>query len=376
MGVHLSNPIMSNYAVALGTTVVVAGFLAGLNGSAAVLVRPVSGLLSDRLNKKLLMIVSASVMALSVFGCGFFDNIFLIAVFRILLGIAFAFKSIVLLSVVSLTSSKDSIGHNVGWFSMSHTLACAIGPLVGAAIGSALGFQYTFILAGMIICMGLILLIFFDFPVVEVKYKKKFFGSINVKYLRSFKPSRLFFLPSLNLASVTLFLMMAQSSISSLILLTGDMRGIVGSAVYFSTYAVAGLVFRPFIGKLSDTCGLTTVFLPLSFCAIFGTLILAFTAHFIGVALAGLFVGIGQSSLYTSLQAEAIRGVSKRMVGRSISTFYIGADLGIALGSFAGGAVLQWFGVLMFYIFTALLFLVATVLFFSTHRRRESENRE
>lgn len=43
MGIALVNPITSNYAVALGATVAVGGFLAGLNPLTSLIVRPFGG---------------------------------------------------------------------------------------------------------------------------------------------------------------------------------------------------------------------------------------------------------------------------------------------------------------------------------------------
>ena len=64
-GLYLTRPIISSYAVSLGASFAVAGFLAGLLATAALAVRPVSGVVSDRLSKKGLLVVSCALFAIS-----------------------------------------------------------------------------------------------------------------------------------------------------------------------------------------------------------------------------------------------------------------------------------------------------------------------
>lgn len=51
-GLYLTRPLVAGYAVSLGASLTLAGFLAGLLAAAALAARPVSGIAADRLGKR------------------------------------------------------------------------------------------------------------------------------------------------------------------------------------------------------------------------------------------------------------------------------------------------------------------------------------
>ena len=71
-GLYLTRPLVAGYAVSLGASLTLAGFLAGLLAAAALAARPVSGIAADRLGKKDLLSVSCGLFAISALGCALF----------------------------------------------------------------------------------------------------------------------------------------------------------------------------------------------------------------------------------------------------------------------------------------------------------------
>ncbi len=364
MGLQLSTPIVSNYAVSLGMTVALAGVLAGLNATTSVFMRPISGFVSDRFSKKSLMVGAAAAMAVAVLGCAFSTSALAIGFFRVVLGMAFAFKSVVSISMVRLVVPASAVGRGVGWFSLAFTVACAVAPAIGAEVGTAVGYRASFLLAGVLLAAGFVLALLFKAPDSAQAHAAPATGARGLQALAQFlRPSRLFFAPSFPLAAVTVFLMMAQNAANALVLLASDMRGIGGASAFFAAYAAACLVSRPLAGRVSDKRGLAALLVPMSFVSIAGMLAMAFVPSLWGVVLGGLLTGTGQASSYSALQAEAVRGVPEEKVGRAVSTFYIGPDLGTGLGPVLGGAVLQAWGPTALYLFGAGSFAACLALF-------------
>lgn len=357
MGLHLSTPIVSNYAVSLGMTVSVAGFLAGLNSATSVFMRPVSGFVSDRFSKKSLMVGAAAAMSVAVLGCSISTSAVTIGFFRVMLGIAFAFKSVVSISMVRLVVPSSAVGRGVGWFGLAFTVACAVGPAIGAEVGAALGYRASFFIAGVLLVVGFLLALFFEAPDSADAHVPASRSRGGVRELVEFlKPSRMFYGPSFPLALVAVFLMSAQGAANALVLLASGMRGVAGASAFFAAYAAACFVSRPLAGRASDRYGLIALLCPMLLVAIAGMLVLAFVPTFWGVALAGFMTGVGQASSYSALQAEAVRGVPEEKVGRAVSTFYIGPDLGMGIGPLIGGFVLQNCGPVAFCLFCAASF--------------------
>ena len=364
MGLQLSTPIVSNYAVSLGMTVALAGVLAGLIATTSVFMRPISGFVSDRFSKKSLMVGAAAAMAVAVLGCAFSTSAFAIGFFRVVLGIAFAFKSVVSISMVRLVVPASAVGRGVGWFSLAFTVACAVAPAIGAEVGAAVGYRASFLLAGVLLAAGFVLALLFKAPDSAQAHAAPATGARGLRALAQFlRPSRLFFAPFVSPCCSHGVSHDGAKRRERPTLDRVFMRGIGGASAFFAAYAAACLVSRPLAGRVSDKRGLAALLVPMSFVSIAGMLAMAFVPSLWGVVLGGLLTGTGQASSYSALQAEAVRGVPEEKVGRAVSTFYIGPDLGTGLGPVLGGAVLQAWGPTALYLFGAGSFAACLALF-------------
>lgn len=164
MGGFLTRPIISNYAIELGAAVPVAGFLAGMLATAALVIRPVSGAISDKLSKKTLLTVSCGLFAAGAFGCALVRSVPLVGACLALQGFAFAFKSAIIISLVPLVVPKRYTGSGVGWMGLAYTVAIALGPAIGSQVGAVLGYPASFALSGVILLGALVLAVLFKAP--------------------------------------------------------------------------------------------------------------------------------------------------------------------------------------------------------------------
>ena len=127
-GAYMTNPIVSGYAVALGASIAVGGLLAGLSASMALAARPLTGWLADRLAKRSFLLIAAALFCVSAFGCALATPVVLIGLFRVLAGVAFAFRSAAVIALVSLAVPPARLGQAVGWTGIAQTVSCALGP--------------------------------------------------------------------------------------------------------------------------------------------------------------------------------------------------------------------------------------------------------
>ena len=67
---------IQKYAMGLGIATAVAGLITGAFNIASMAIRPFSGLISDRINRKLLLIIATFGMGLSIFGYLFITAVF------------------------------------------------------------------------------------------------------------------------------------------------------------------------------------------------------------------------------------------------------------------------------------------------------------
>ncbi len=395
MGGFITRPIIANYAMDLGASTPLAGFLAGMLATAALVMRPVSGAVSDRLSKKTLLVIASALFAAGAFGCALVHSVAFVGACLALQGFAFAFKSAIVISLVPLVVPKRYTGSGVGWMGLAYTLAVALGPAIGSQVGAAFGYPMTFLLSGCALLGALVLAVLFKAPADAAGHalsEKR--NSISVRdtefdavlsaaaqeeqeqaaegapqaktpIKHSFSLATLFYLPIIPLAVVGGMLMVAQGVTSSFVLMAGEMQGIEAVSLYFVFYSIANLGARPLAGRASDAWGVGRVAPPMMVVAAVGMVALAFADSVVGVAIGGLCMGLGQGSAYAAIQAESVRGVPPEALGRSANTYFIGPDLAMGLGPVAGGAVLQSWGPVGMYLFNARTILIALMLFLS-----------
>lgn len=384
---YMLNPIITGYVVLLGASLATGGFVAGLVATSSLVARPFTGMIADKLSKTRLLVLAAALFTVAAFGCAFSANVFWLSVFRFIQGVAFAFRSAVVISLVSMTVPRDHVGRAVGWVGVMTMVSSAIAPSAASFIGSTVDYHVCFLIAGTLFACGLVLAVLFKLPqgVQEGGDFRKEGLSENEKASQNGeipqgKPSRkegrhrialrdFIYTPSIPY-SVMAALSGAPHAINvSLILTVGDYRGIAGISLYFVSYAVATLVTRPFVGKLCDTHGFSRVAVPVLAIDLAGVFFLICMDSLVMVVVAGVLVGIGQGSAYSALQAETVRNVRVEELGRASNTFYIGPDINMGVTPFIAGFVMQFWGVTATYVLCFALVFLALVLALLTKRR-------
>lgn len=374
-GAYMTNPVVSGYAVALGATLAVGGLLAGFAASMALVARPLTGWLADRLAKKTFLLIAAALFCVSAFGCALSDSVVAIGFFRVMAGVAFAFRSAAVIALVSLSVPPGRIGQAVGWTGLAQTVSCALGPAVGAVVIDAAGYPASFVAAGVLFAIG--------FGVCLALREPRGAGAPAVAsggdgraardrdadggWLRGFV-----YPPAVPLALMAGLSIVPHGVVVTLLLTAGEMRGVAGVSAYFAVYAATALVCKPAAGRLADRWGMRRVVAPALLVEVIATVLLALMASLPMVLAAAACMGVGQSSAYSVIQAETVRGVPAHELGRASNTFYIGTDIGMGFGPMGAGAVLQALGVpAMFLVAGGLVLLALGVL--AAHRGRRGE---
>ena len=91
---QMVTPLVSKYAVDIGAPLTIAATISSLMSIAALVCRPISGAVTDLLNRKTLMIVTTIITGISI-GCyALVENISVLIVMRTVHGVAFSFMSV------------------------------------------------------------------------------------------------------------------------------------------------------------------------------------------------------------------------------------------------------------------------------------------
>ena len=147
---QMVTPLISKFARSLGAPLTLAATISSFMSLAALFCRPVSGILSDRMNRKRIMIVSTAIVALSMACYAFSENIAMLFGARVVHGIAFSFRGVSNMALGSDFVPESRMGEGLGYLGLGNILAYAIGPSLGLEVSASYGYPAVFTLAALL----------------------------------------------------------------------------------------------------------------------------------------------------------------------------------------------------------------------------------
>lgn len=369
-GAYMTNTIISVYAVTLGATYAVAGLMAGLNPGASMASRPFTGLIADMVSKKALLVASAVLFLAATLGCAFLESLALIGACRVLQGVSFALRSVCVVALVARVVPASRLHSGMGWMGLSSVVSTAAGPLISQQVGTAVGYQGSFLIASALLAGALALALAFRRPPSSDDAPRRRPTAASLRAAASWRS--FIYRPNLAFTVMAGLSGVPQGASVALIILAADQRGIGGATLFFTAYALAALVGRPLMGRVADSLGARRIVLPLFAVELAAVAVLGLMANTAMVVVGGLLLGIGQGSLYPVLQAESVAGVPPEAMGRAANTFYLGPDLNMCLSPIIGSVLLGSLGVGALYGFAGAAVVLACALFLGRPRHSQA----
>ncbi len=365
IGFNMITPILAKYLVNLGASVFLAGVIAGMFSITALFARPFAGFSSDKFNKKILLMMSAVLLAVSTLGYGVATDIYILFLFRIIHGIAFAFSGTANTSLAIAFIPKDRMGEGIGFMGLSYIMSAAVGPNLGINIAGRYGYKYVFLASSAII--------FFAFALMSfVKYAPSG-QSVSRNEVLNMKAGNLIARELLIFSVLAGFFSLMNGLISNYLVLLGDERHITGVGYYFTVNALVLLFVRPLSGKLVDRKGLAYIAYPSYILAIIAAILLGSSLALWMVLLASVFYALGQGSCQPAIQVTCVKKLGPERVGIATSTYYIGADIGQGLGPIIGGAVAGSFGFSTVFYGGGIMLFIGLLIFYLYTRNENSK---
>ena len=156
-------PLLVDLSAELGVSLGQAGLLAAALALPWALGAPLTGLLSDRLGRRPLIVLALGGIGMATVGSALAEDFATLLATRLLAGAFGAFGPASLLAAIGDLFPAERRGMAMGWLNMGFSLAAVAGvPLVGA-IGGLLGWRGAFAATGLIL-LGLALLLQLAFP--------------------------------------------------------------------------------------------------------------------------------------------------------------------------------------------------------------------
>lgn len=330
----------------LGGTVKEAGLALTLFLVSSIAVRPFSGLIVEKLGKKIAFRGSELLFVIFAFSYLFADTMWALLLIRFLHGIWFSVLTTVTVPIANDFIPDQRKGEGMGYFVMSTNLAVVFGPLIALTVLQFTDFKMLFALLTAVIGLGFIFCLMIPIqqhqrviPVAQSKEKTRL-GWHDIIETRA-----------IPIGFVALLTAFAYSSIMSFITAYSESKDLLAyTSLFFIVFAVSMIVVRPWVGKIYDRKGASAVIYPSFIFFAIGLVVVSLVSNQWLLWLSAIFIGIGYGSLFPCFQTIAIQSVAKQRMGHAISTFFTLFDLGMAVGSVILGLMIAYYGYQLSYL--------------------------
>lgn len=331
MGQMMMNVLIPLYVYDIGAPAQIVGMTVGAFAISAILVRPFIGPAFDAFNKKMILIISLLVIAVSTFLYSVATTVTAIFVIRLLHGAGLATSAALAQAMAADALPMQKMNSGISIFGLALAISQAIGPLVGLVLLDFVGFQRAFRISALVIIGGLILACVIKEP-----------GN-HARKPYQFKLDRMFSKGAVTPALLIALLSMPFSCINAFIVIYGNLLGIEGMGAYFAVYAGCLLATRPLFGSLSDKHGVQRI-IPIGLCFFVASiLVLTFASSLPVFLLAAVIGACGYGAVIPLLQSLGFLCSPYDARGAASNTTFLGLDAGNLMGPTIGGMIVSLF---------------------------------
>lgn len=352
-GQFMMSTLLPKYLSNLSVGSSVIGIVVGMFSVTALGTRPVTGPLIDGCNKKKLYMLMLSLIAIASFGYAFVSSVPLLIVFRLLHGIGMGCNAALGLTMATDCLPADKVASGIGVYGMSSVLATAFGPGIGLAVAERFGYCIAFCMSGALVVCSIIVAGFMR--IEDDPNRRIVFRPDNIIAKETIVPA--FFLTLTSIARAGM--------VTYLVIYVTEYKMIEGISIYYIVNALAMLVSRPLIGKLSDRFGTHKALIPSYIAFAANLILLAFAKSSWQLWLCAVLNAFGTGTAQTMHQALCMQIVRPDHRGAGSTTAFIGIDIGDLLGPILCGVIVEAFGYSNMFLFCLIPLALCVVLLFA-----------
>lgn len=354
------NPLINGYAKELGASSAFAGFIVGIMSIASMILRPVAGNLTDKMSKYRLSFIGGIFIVAGIVGYIITPGSKWLLLFRLLNGTGYVLCTVCMTTWLAELVPREHVGEAMGFYGLMNALAMAVGPAVSINIYHIVGYRHAIILSATSAVLMVLTIQFVGnkgLPIVDNQSRPSH-GHFKIIQMNALPVAAL----------TTLFALPYFTTQADIVTYVEQRHLSVAVGLYFMIYAVILLLLRILLKSLFDTVRFGPWFWLSTIATIFYLIMLTVMKSNFGMVLAAAGMAVGYGIIYSVLQSTALLLAPPSEAGLASSTFYIGLDVGMALGPILGGIIDSLLPVKWFY--PAMLFIIPLILIVYLFNRR------
>ncbi|KAA9016934.1 MFS transporter [Niallia endozanthoxylica] len=293
------------------------------------------------------------------------ENMNVLLFIRFIHGAAFGVFTTAIATIIMDIIPNERRGEGISYFSLSITLAMAVGPFLGLYISEQGSFTIIFAACTLFSLISTIILLFVHIPEGDITEEQ-------LDAMKGFKLKDFFEIKAVPISIIIAIMGFAYSGILSFInSYAKEINLIEAASFFFLVYAVFILVSRPFTGRLLDKRGDNIVMYPALILFVIGLVTLSQANQGFILLLAGALIGLGFGTMNSCCQAIAIKESPRHRVGLATSTFYVFMDSGVGFGPYLLGFIIPIVGFRGLYFTLAVVVFASIFLYYVLHGKKK-----
>ncbi len=328
-GTMFITPLINGYAKGLGASASFAGWIVGIMSVAAMLLRPAAGNLTDRFSKFKLSLIGGILILIGILGYVFTPNSQLLLLFRLINGTGYVLCTVCMTTWLAFLVPRSHVGEAMGFYGLMNALAMAMAPAISINLYQKIGYRRAIMIAAVAALLMVIAIQFVGdhaLPRPRPAQFKHHFKLIELNALPVALLTALFAIPYFTTqADIVTYARQADRKVT------------VGA--FFLIYAIVLLIIRLGLKRYFDSVRFGIWFWLATISMAICISLLASMENDWEMAGAAVFLALGYGVIYSVLQSTALLLSPIDEQGLASSTFYLGLDIGMALGPILGGMV-------------------------------------
>ena len=359
---YMTVPLVAKYVMTFGADITTASAVSGILSLVAMFMCPVAGVLSDRINKKKLLIITEAAYGVCLGLHAFARSLIALLLLRAVTGIFFSLSNVLTIAYASSYIPKSRMGEGLGYFGLVVPLVQAAGPSIGLGLRDSIGYRAVFTGAAIAALAAMICVSVLPYNAPEPSGQKntlKFYVIFAVMFICVMLLTGLF--------------ISANGLISTYLDILASERSITNISIFFTVFSVVLIIFKPLTGKLLDSRGMYLVIIPAVVFAALGMFFVGIASSLWVMLIAAVCKALGQGAGTPTIQAHAVKMLDKSHSGVAVSTIQIGQSLGNSIAPVLGSFLVKPFGYTTMFCGFGGIILVAGFLFLILQARREKK---
>jgi MFS family permease len=353
-------PIISNYAVSLGASVILASFIVGVYSMVHIPANIISGRFVDKIGRKVLIAIGVALDGLSILLYSLARDPYFLLFARIVHGLGGGFGGPGTMAYLSDATPREKSGRGMALYGISFGIALLFGFMIGGMGVQAIGYESLFFYISIV--LFIMAAISFILPTIYTPVKEKIGFKEELMIFKDVIISRKMVAPYLGILALNFNLGIITATYSLLLKDALYTDGQIGMT--FAVLVLLSIIVHYPSGVLSDKKGKVKIMnFGLIFVSISFLILMISTS--IPIPILGMIIfGIGHGMIFPTSAGIIRNNTTENNRGVATGTFYALVVAGIAVGAPISGLIYSTFGPIAMFLLGVLIPLFIAITLF------------